>query len=49
MDNFYYALDAGDGSLLWKFESGVKMFRQITYGGVRASPVLGKGVVYLGG
>jgi outer membrane protein assembly factor BamB len=49
MDNFVYALRAADGSLVWRFESGVKMFRQISYGGVRASPVIRGGVVYIGG
>lgn len=49
MDNYYYALRAADGSLLWKTESDKKFFRQIAYGGVRASPIVRDGVVYNGG
>jgi outer membrane protein assembly factor BamB len=49
MDNFIYALRAEDGNLVWKFESGLKMFRHVSYGGVRASTVHREGVVYIGG
>ncbi len=49
MDNFVYALRAEDGALEWKYASGVKLFRQITYGGVRAAPALAGGLVLIGG
>ncbi|MDF1555670.1 MAG: PQQ-binding-like beta-propeller repeat protein [Deferrisomatales bacterium] len=49
MDNFLYALGADDGELVWRAPFGSKFFKQISYGGVRASPVIHDGAVYVGG
>jgi outer membrane protein assembly factor BamB len=49
MDKHVYALRLADGSLAWKFVTGEKTFRQMSYGGVRASPVVRDGTVYVGG
>ena len=49
MDGFFYALDAADGSLVWKFESGYKPWNRLPYGGVRATPIIVDGKIIFGG
>jgi outer membrane protein assembly factor BamB len=49
MDGFFYALDAADGSLVWKFESGYKLWNRLPYGGVRATPIIVDGKIIFGG
>jgi outer membrane protein assembly factor BamB len=48
MDGFYYALDAGTGTLLWKTESGYKTWNGIRYGGIRATPIITGGRIIFG-
>jgi len=49
MDMNIYALRLSDGKLAWKFLTGKRNFRNISYGGVRSSPVIRDGAVYIGG
>jgi outer membrane protein assembly factor BamB len=49
MDKHVYALRLNDGKLAWKFRTGERTFRNISYGGVRSSPVIRDGAVYIGG
>lgn len=49
MDKNVYALRLSDGKLAWKFLTGERTFRNISYGGVRSSPVIRDGAVYIGG
>jgi len=48
MDKYIYALRLGDGKLAWKSLTGERAFRNISYGGVRSSPVVRDGAVYIG-
>jgi outer membrane protein assembly factor BamB len=48
-DGFVYAVRAADGAAVWKYESGRRLFRGISYGGVRASPLDAEGKVFVGG
>lgn len=49
MDMNVYALRLSDGKLAWKFVTGKRDFKNISYGGVRSSPVIRDGAVYIGG
>ena len=49
MDKNVYALRLNDGKLAWKFLTGERAFKNISYGGVRSSPVIRDGAVYIGG
>ena len=49
MDGFVYALDARSGAVLWQYESGYKLWNNLNYGGVRASPVILGGNLIFGG
>jgi len=49
MDKNVYALKRRDGKLAWKFLTGERTFRNISYGGVRSSPVIRDGAVFIGG
>ncbi len=49
MDKNVYALRRDDGKLAWKFLTGERTFRNISYGGVRSSPVIRDGRVFIGG
>lgn len=49
MDRHVYALRLTDGAVVWKFLSGTKTFKDISYGGVRSSPLIRNGVVFIGG
>jgi len=49
MDKNVYALRLADGKPAWKFRTGERTFRNLNYGGVRSSPVIRDGAVYIGG
>lgn len=49
MDKLVYALRLADGLPAWKFLTGEKTFKGMSYGGVRGSPVIRDGTVYIGG
>lgn len=49
MDGFLYALDPKKGSVLWQYESGYKLWNNLNYGGIRASPIVVDGKIIFGG
>ena len=49
MDGFFRALDARDGSLVWETKFGSRRWNLLLYSGMRATPVIHDGKIFLGG
>ena len=49
MDGYFRALDARDGSLVWETKFGSRRWNLLLYSGMRATPVIHDGKIFMGG
>jgi hypothetical protein len=49
MDGYFRALDARDGSLVWETKFGSRRWNLLRYSGMRATPVIHDGKIFMGG